>query len=116
MAGKKSENLEEKNENMTEAAAAVSTTTTENGNREELETVTENTPEKKSDMVQFRLFQDNDKYKAPVFVGVNGVGYLVMRGEPVEMPRAVYEVLMNSENQIYEAGKYMHESEYKEYK
>ena len=32
---------------------------------------------KKEDMVKFRLFRDNDRYKAPLFVGVNGKAYLV---------------------------------------
>ena len=66
------------------------------------------------DLVKFRLFKDNDKYSAPVFVGVNGVGYLVKRGEEVEMPRSVYEVLKNSEDQVSEAGKIMKEAEYSE--
>ena len=66
------------------------------------------------DLVKFRLFKDNDKYSAPVFVGVNGVGYLVKRGEEVEMPRSVYEVLKNSEDQASEAGKIMKEAEYSE--
>lgn len=69
-----------------------------------------NEPEK----VSFRLFKDNDKYKAPVFVGVNGVGYLVQRGIEVTMPKAVYEVLKNSQEQLAEAEKVMEEAEYTE--
>nr|DAI95299.1 MAG TPA: hypothetical protein [Bacteriophage sp.] len=64
--------------------------------------------------VTFRLFKDNDKYKAPVFVGVNGTGYLVERGKDVTMPKSVYEVLKNSEEQLAEAAKIMEEAEYKE--
>ena len=65
--------------------------------------------------VTFRLFKDNDKYKAPVFVGVNGVGYLVERGKDVTMPKFVYEVLKNSEEQLAEAAKTMEEAENSEY-
>ena len=55
---------------------------------------------KKKDMVKFRLFRDNDRYKAPLFVGVNGKAYLVERGVDVEMPRSVHEVIVNSLNQM----------------
>ena len=55
---------------------------------------------KKEDMVKFRLFRDNDRYKAPLFVGVNGKAYLVERGVDVEMPRSVHEVIVNSLNQM----------------
>lgn len=49
------------------------------------------------DTVVIRLFKDNQRYKAPVFVGVNGVTYLVQRGVDVEVPKAVAEVLEHSE-------------------
>lgn len=49
------------------------------------------------DTVVIRLFKDNQRYKAPVFVGVNGVTYLVQRGVDVEAPKAVAEVLEHSE-------------------
>ena len=92
--------------------AASQTETVENALNE---SVTE-TIEKKSKegKVTFRLFRDNDKYKAPVFVGVNGVGYLVERGKDVTMPRAVFEVLKNSEEQLAEASKVMEEAQYQE--
>ncbi len=32
-----------------------------------------------------------------VFVAVNGISYLIKRGEEVTIPKAVYEVLQNSE-------------------
>mgnify|MGYP000223200705 CR=1 FL=1 len=47
-------------------------------------------PTEEKDTVVIRLFKDNQRYKAPVFVGVNGVTY-------VEVPKAVAEVLEHSE-------------------
>lgn len=35
-----------------------------------------------------------------VYVGVNGVGYLVKVGEPVEVPASVAEVLRNANHQL----------------
>lgn len=42
------------------------------------------------------LFYDgSDKYRDPVFVGINGMTWLVQRGIPVEVPVEVAEVLRN---------------------
>ena len=57
---------------------------------------------KKEEMVKFTLFWDGDRYKAPLFVGVNGKSYLIERGKEVEIPRSVYEVIMNSPRQPLE--------------
>ena len=54
---------------------------------------------KKEEMVKVTLFWDGDRYKAPLFVGVNGKSYLIERGKEVEIPRSVYEVIMNSNDQ-----------------
>ena len=54
-------------------------------------------PTEEKDTVVIRLFKDNQRYKAPVFVGVTGVTYLVQRGVDVEVPKAVAEVLEHSE-------------------
>lgn len=54
-------------------------------------------PTEEKDTVVIRLFKDNQRYKAPVFVGVNGVTYLVQRGVDVKVPKAVAEVLEHSE-------------------
>ena len=54
-------------------------------------------PTEEKDTVVIRLFKDNQRYKAPVFVGVNGVTYLVQRCVDVEVPKAVAEVLEHSE-------------------
>nr|DAI52500.1 MAG TPA: V-type ATP synthase subunit E [Caudoviricetes sp.] len=50
-------------------------------------------PEK---MVRIRLQKDNWRYRDDVFVGVNGKGWLIKRGVPVEVPENVAEVLENS--------------------
>lgn len=49
--------------------------------------------------VTVKLFRDNGRYAADMFVGVNGVGYQIKRGIPVEVPRVVAEVLAQSEAQ-----------------
>lgn len=42
------------------------------------------------------LFYDGDRYKEPLFVGINGMTWLVKRGEPVEVPVEVAEVINQS--------------------
>lgn len=54
---------------------------------------------KKEETVKITLFRDDDRYKAPLFVGVNGRSYLVERGEEVEIPKSVNEVIENSRKQ-----------------
>lgn len=54
---------------------------------------------KKEETVKFTLFRDGDRYKAPLFVGVNGRSYLIERGKEVELPKSVYEVIKNSMDQ-----------------
>ena len=51
----------------------------------------------KRDTEVIHLFKDSQRYKAPVFVGVNGETYLIQRGVDVEVPKAVAEVLRHSE-------------------
>lgn len=46
--------------------------------------------------VKIRLFKDNTKYKGDVFVSVNGRNYQIRRGEEVEVPAEVAEVLEHS--------------------
>lgn len=38
----------------------------------------------------------DDEHQEDVFVGINGKTWMVKRGEPVEVPGCVYEVLMES--------------------
>ena len=42
------------------------------------------------------LFYDGDKYKDPLFVQINGKSFLVRRGEPVEVPVEVANVIEQS--------------------
>ena len=53
-------------------------------------------PVQEKDTEVIRLFKDSQRYKAPVFVGVNGETYLIQRGVDVEVPKAVAEVLRHS--------------------
>ena len=55
--------------------------------------------EKPDDWVNVYLMRDSDKYKGDVFVQVNGVGYIIQRGKNVKVPKAVAEVLQNSQEQ-----------------
>ena len=57
------------------------------------------TEEKDDGMVTIHLFKDDDRYSAPVFVGVNGDSYLIQRGMDVKVPKAVAEVLEHSQQQ-----------------
>lgn len=66
-----------------------------------------NNEEKAEEKVKIKLFKDNDKYKDPVFVGVNGKGYLIERGVTVEVPMSVKEVLDNSAAQDQRASEFM---------
>ena len=66
-------------------------------------------PTEEKDTVVIRLFKDNQRYKAPVFVGVNGVTYLVQRGVDVEVPKAVAEVLEHAQMQETELFERVHE-------
>ena len=49
--------------------------------------------------VKIRLFKDQGEYKDPVFAAVNGRTYPIRRGEEVEVPLSVAEVLENSVRQ-----------------
>lgn len=69
-------------------------------------------PKKK--MVKRRLFKDNDKYQADVFVCVNGKAYTVKRGVDVEIPEEVAEVLDNADDQMMVAAQKMDELTYKD--
>lgn len=59
--------------------------------------------------VPVTLFYDGDKYADDVFVGVNGIGYQIRRGETVEVPEAVAEVLENANQQSLAAARFMRE-------
>lgn len=46
-----------------------------------------------NELVQIELFKDNDKYKADLPVGWNGKLYVIQRGKPVMVPRAVAQIV-----------------------
>lgn len=50
-------------------------------------------------MVTIRLFKDGERYKDDVDVAVNGKNYRIKRGEDVEVPDYVAEVLERSMKQ-----------------
>lgn len=68
-------------------------------------TKTSETPEQKAERkrmeekVEIELFKDDDRYRDDLFVGVNGVGYNIKRGVSVKVPRAVAQVIRDSEAQ-----------------
>ena len=72
---------------------------------ETVEKVEAATEEKDDGMVTIHLFKDDDRYSAPVFVGVNGDSYLIQRGMGVKVPKAVAEVLEHSIKQDAEAAR-----------
>ncbi len=53
----------------------------------------------KQSSVKIKLFKDNDRYKGDVFVSVNGRNYQIRRGEEIEVPAEVAEVLEHSQTQ-----------------
>lgn len=63
--------------------------------KDTMDTQEKDTQEKDTEVIH--LFKDSQRYKAPVFVGVNGETYLIQRGVDVEVPKAVAEVLRHSE-------------------
>lgn len=66
--------------------------------KETLEAAKETAPAapKPNDLVPIRLFKDNDKYQDDVFVAVNGRSFQIKRGETVQVPAYVAEVLEQS--------------------
>ena len=61
------------------------------------------------ELVEIKLFKDNDKYQDDVYVAVNGVGMMVPRGKAVKIPRKYAIVLANSEAQDAYAASYIAE-------
>ena len=66
--------------------------------KETLEAAKETAPAapKPNDLVPIRLFKDNDKYKYDVVVAVNVRSFQIKRGETVQVPAYVAEVLEQS--------------------
>ena len=57
-----------------------------------------------NELVEVKLFKDNNKYKDDVFVAVNGENCVIKRGEKVLIKRKFAEVLDNSDLQDYETS------------
>lgn len=58
-----------------------------------------------NELVEVKLFKDNNKYKDDVFVSVNGENCVIKRGEKVMIKRKFAEVLDCSDLQDYETSK-----------
>ena len=58
-----------------------------------------------NELVEVRLFKDNNKYKDDVYVSVNGENCVIKRGEKVLVKRKFAEVLDKSDMQDYETSK-----------
>lgn len=56
------------------------------------------------ELVEVKLFKDNNKYKDDVFVAVNGENCVIKRGQKVQIKRKFAEVLEKSDLQDYETS------------
>lgn len=57
------------------------------------------------ELVEVKLFKDNNNYKDDVFVSVNGENCVIKRGERVKVKRKFADVLERSDMQDYETSK-----------
>ena len=57
-----------------------------------------------NELVEVRLFKDNNKYKDDVFVAVNGENCVIKRGIPVKIKRKFALLLETSDMQDYETS------------
>lgn len=56
------------------------------------------------ELVEVKLFKDNNKYKDDVYVSVNGENCVIKRGEKVQIKRKFADVLDKSDMQDYETS------------
>ncbi len=63
------------------------------------------------ELVKYRAFKDNGKYKDDITVIVNGKPWRIQRGVEVEIPRYVYNVIIQSEEQDLKAANYAEEKQ-----
>lgn len=77
----------------------------DNGMSEERKRFLEESLARGEELVEVKLFKDNNKYKDDVFVQVNGENCVIRRGERVKIKRKFAEVLDNSDMQDYETSK-----------
>lgn len=66
------------------------------------------------ELVWHKAFKDNGRYKDDITIIVNGKSWRIQRGVDVKIPRYVYNVLMQSEEQDLKATNYA-ESKQDEY-
>lgn len=57
-----------------------------------------------NELVEVKLFKDNNKYKDDKFVSVNGENCVIKRGERVKVKRKCADVLDKSDMQDYETS------------
>lgn len=57
-----------------------------------------------NELVEVKLFKDNNKYKDDVYVSVNGENCVIKRGESVMVKRKFADVLAKSDRQDYETS------------
>ena len=57
-----------------------------------------------NELVEVKLFKDNNKYKDDVYVSVNGENCVIKRGERVMVKRKFADVLDKSDMQDYETS------------
>ena len=57
-----------------------------------------------NELVEVKLFKDNNKYKDDVYVSVNGENCIIKRGERVMVKRKFADVLDKSDMQDYETS------------
>ena len=53
----------------------------------------------KEEMVRIKLIKDSGKYKDDLFVSRNGKNMIIKRGEWVEVPKGIAEIIDNMERQ-----------------
>lgn len=69
------------------------------------ETVAETVEESRGKYVRIRLPLTRDQ-KEGMYVGLNGVGYLIKRGQEVDVPAGVAEIIQRSEEMLAQALEY----------
>lgn len=69
------------------------------------ETVAETVEESRGKYVRIRLPLTRDQ-KEDMYVGLNGVGYLIKRGQEVDVPAGVAEIIQRSEEMLAQALEY----------
>ena len=63
-----------------------------------------------NEYVDVRLFKDSDKYKEPLFVGINGKNCMIPRGEFVRIKRKFAFLIEQSEIQEMRAAEVLQEA------